>query len=228
MKTDEYKQIKDYMHCCMGNSSHDREHVMRVLFTALRLARAERGIDFDILIAACLLHDIGRDAQLKDPKICHAAEGAKMAEAFLLGIGWEEARAKHVSDCIRTHRWRNDDMPQSMEAKVLFDADKLDVTGAMGIARTLMYQGEAGEPLYTVSGGGVCPGTSREDPESFYKEYNIKLKNIGAALFTKEARRIACERSKAAEAFYDSLTQEVSEAYAGKAILDDSLEQSRY
>jgi len=46
MKTDEYKQIEDYMHSCMGNSSHDREHVMRVLFTALRLARAERGIDF--------------------------------------------------------------------------------------------------------------------------------------------------------------------------------------
>lgn len=224
MKSNEYNVIENYMHSCMSNSSHDREHVMRVLYTALWLARTEQGVDCDILIAACLLHDIGREAQFQDPKVCHAAEGAKMAEAFLRGIDWNEERAKHVSDCIRTHRWRSDDMPESMEAKILFDADKLDVSGAIGIARTLMYQGEAGEPLYTVNGGSVCPGTDREDPESFYKEYNIKLKGIGTALFTEEARRIARERSKAAEAFYNSLTQEVSGAYAGKGILSDCLE----
>lgn len=224
MKQDEYKTIENYMLSCMNDSSHDREHVMRVLYTALRLARTEQGIDYDILITACLLHDIGRDAQFKDPSVCHAAQGAGMAESFLLGLGWEAERAKHVSGCIRTHRFRSGDKPESAEARILFDADKLDVTGAMGVARTLMYQGEVGAPLYTVKDGEVCSGEGGDCPESFYREYNMKLKNIGVVLFTEEARRIARERGSTAGAFFNGLTREVKGAYAGRETLAEHLE----
>ena len=110
-----------------------------------------------------------------------------MAERFLLGIGWEEKRAKHVRDCIRTHRWRSGDPPESMEAKILFDADKLEAAGALGIARTLMYQGQVGQQLYTMQGGEVCSGTDKDAPESFYKEYHNKLKNIYKMFYTERS-----------------------------------------
>jgi uncharacterized protein len=224
MKRDEYKTIENYMLSCMNDSSHDCEHVMRVLYTALRLAATERGVDNDILITACLLHDIGRDAQFKDPGVCHAAVGAGMAETFLLGIGWDERRAAWVRNCIRTHRFRSGDPPVSMEAKILFDADKLDVSGAMGVARTLMYQGQVGAPLYTTEDGKICPGDGKTFPESFYKEYHNKLKNIHEKLFTRGARDIARARSEAAAAFFEKLSEEVYDAYAGKGILEERLE----
>lgn len=220
MKADEYKAIENYMLQCMNDSSHDCEHVYRVLYTALRLAEAEQGVDCDILIAACLLHDIGREAQFKDPKVCHAEEGSKMARSFLPGIGWDERCARHVCDCIRTHRFRSYDPPASIEAKILFDADKLDVTGAMGVARTLIYQGQVGAPLYTVSGGGVCAGTDKECPESFYKEYHNKLKDIHTLLYTDEAKRIARQRGGISAEFMSALEREVDEAYEGRGILD--------
>jgi uncharacterized protein len=225
MKRDEYKTIENYMLSCMNDSSHDCEHVMRVLYIALRIAQTEQDVDRDILITACLLHDIGRDAQFKDPNVCHAAVGATMAQSFLLGIGWDERRAAWVRDCIRTHRFRGGDPPASIEAKILFDADKLDVSGAMGIARTLMYQGQVGAPLYTTEDGKICSGDGKTFPESFYKEYHNKLKSIHLMLYTQGARDIARARSEEAAAFFEALSEEVNDAYAGRGILDERLEE---
>ena len=67
---------------------------------------------------------------------------------YLLENGFSEAFADAVRSCILTHRFRVARPPQSIEAKILFDADKLDVTGALGIARTLLYKGTVTEPLY--------------------------------------------------------------------------------
>lgn len=225
MKKSEYKTIENYMLDCMNDSAHDPEHVMRVLYTAMHIAGTENGVDEDILIAACLLHDIGREAQFKDSRVCHAAEGGNMAEHFLLGIGWDEQPAKWVHDCIRTHRFRSDDQPVSLEAKILFDSDKLEAAGALGIARTLMYQGQVGQLLYTKRNGQIVPGTEKGDPGSFYKEYNKKLKNIYTKFYTGEALRIAEARRSTAETFFNSLVSEVDSAYDGKQAMENRLEE---
>ena len=151
MKEQEYRKIEEFMQDCMkeGDAAHDREHVCRVLQAALKIAETEPEADRDILTAACLLHDVGRKEQMEDPSLDHAVVGAEKAKRFLLEEGFDPAFAGRVSACIATHRYRSDNPPESIEAKILFDADKLDVTGAMGAARTLLYQGALGEPLYT-------------------------------------------------------------------------------
>ena len=69
---------------CMSDAAHDKEHVWRVLGYALRLAaELKEPVDHDLLIAACLLHDIGRAAQFRDPSLDHAAVGADMAAGWL-------------------------------------------------------------------------------------------------------------------------------------------------
>ena len=60
MKQETYDLLEQWMYQCMLDSAHDREHVYRVLYTALDIAREEENVDMDVLIAACLLHDIGR------------------------------------------------------------------------------------------------------------------------------------------------------------------------
>ena len=135
-----YQRIENYMLSIMADSAHDAEHIYRVLSNALVIAMEETHVDYDVLICACLLHDIGRPDQLRDPSVCHAVVGSEKAYRFLTDNGFDTELAAAVRNCIRTHRFRKNDQPESLEAKILFDADKLDVVGAIGIARTLVYR----------------------------------------------------------------------------------------
>jgi uncharacterized domain HDIG len=223
MTKEEYAAIERHMLACMKDGAHDKQHVYRVLFAALDIA-ADCVVDRDVLIAACLLHDIGRDAQFKDPRLDHARVGADMAFEYLSAQGWPEAKAGHVRACVRTHRYRNDDEPESLEAKILFDADKLDVAGALGIARTLAYKGIVAEPLYSVDEAGrVLDGTGDAAP-SFFQEYNWKLKNIYGKFYTAKAARLAEGRRQASVDFYESMYAEVEETQvAGLRLLSEVL-----
>lgn len=208
-----YSLLENYMLSCMDDSAHDKEHVYRVLYTALEIAKTEQNVDYDILIAACLLHDIGRKEQFENPSLCHAAVGAKKAYCFLTQQGFGQAFADRVKHCIATHRYRESNRPESIEAKILFDSDKIDVAGAMGIARGLMYNGIVGEPLYsTLPDGTVSDGDGDSEP-SLFQEYHYKLKKIYSGFYTDRGKEIAAVRRKNAEEFYRCLYEEASAPY---------------
>ena len=146
MDRETYCLLENYMLSCMEDSAHDKEHIYRVLYHGLEIAKTENHVDYDVLITACLLHDIGRREQFENPALCHAIVGGQKAYNFLTEHGFEEDFANRVKHCIETHRYRQNqrpESPESPEAKILFDADKLDATGAMGIARTLIYKGSS-------------------------------------------------------------------------------------
>ena len=214
MTRNEYSIIESYMLNKMHDSAHDKHHVYRVLYAALDIADSIKESDANVLIAACLLHDIGREKQFANPNLCHAQEGGKIANEFLLSQGWSKEKANHVMDCISTHRFRGDNLPQSIEAKILFDADKLEASGAMGIARTLIYKGQVDEPLYNLSKEGNILFDDKENAtNSFFQEYNFKLKNIYDAFYTVRAREIAAMRQKTAIDFYNGLLSEITDNY---------------
>ena len=210
----EYNEIESYMLQQMQDSAHDRHHVYRVLNAALDIAK-HIDKDADVLIAACLLHDIGREKQFADlENICHAEIGGETAYAYLLSRQWSEQKALHVKECISTHRYRGNNRPQSIEAKILFDADKLDASGAVGIARTLIYEGQVAEPLYIIDNDGkiVTVGGGAEI-SSFFQEYNYKLKKVYNSFFTERAKEISLERQKTAVDFYNGLLNEITMNY---------------
>ena len=224
MTEEYYRTMESYMLSCMDDSAHDAEHVYRVLYNALEIAKAEPDTDYDVLITACLLHDIGRIDQINDPKLCHAEVGGRKAYDFLLSIGMEDAFARKVSHCIHTHRFRKNLPPQTLEAKILFDADKLDVTGAIGIARTLIYRGTLTEPLYrTLPDGTISDGTA-DIGHSFFREYKFKLEKLYDRFYTQKGAELASKRRAIAAAYYENLYKEVNEGYvAGQAALQDLL-----
>lgn len=209
MTEKQYQEIENYMLSCMEDSAHDKNHVYRVLYTALEIAEQEEAVDYDILIAACLLHDVGRKEQFENPVLCHAQVGGEKAFEFLISLGWPQLRASLVRDCIATHRYRSENPPRSLEGKILFDADKIDVTGALGIARTLIYNGEVGEPIYTLDSEGEVSDGSGTSESSFFKEYQVKLRHIYDGFFTKTGAKIAGKRRQTAEKFYKALLCEV-------------------
>lgn len=192
---------------------HGFDHVHRVRNMALRLGE-QMGADLEIVEAAAWLHDVsgakpGGDGQEND-RSRHELRSAAFARRILLEAGWKEERIKAVEHCIEAHRYRGDRQPESLEAKVLFDADKLDVVGAFGIARTLGYAFQAGQPAYSeVSAQFLKTGKAEPaEPHSAYHEYLYKLRRVKDRLYTEPARRLAAQRERLLHAFFDQLRAE--------------------
>lgn len=216
-----YRLLENYMLSCMSDSAHDKEHVYRVLYNAMEIAKYEQNVDYDVLICACLLHDIGRKEQLEKPEVCHAKVGSEKAYSFLITKGFGDSFAGKVAHCILCHRYRTENVPQTIEAKILFDADKLDVTGAIGIARTLIYRGTVNEPLYNTDAEGRAIAGELDTGYSFFREYKNKLEKLYDRFYTKAGADMAKQRQGAAVSFYEKLVSEITDSYeVGKDEID--------
>jgi uncharacterized protein len=213
MKIEDYQLVEKYMLECMRDSAHDKEHIFRVLYTALDIAEHESNVNYDVLIVACLLHDIGRQEQFNDPSLCHAVVGAKKAYDFLAKNGFSAEFAQKVSSCIKVHRFRSSNPPTNIEEKILFDSDKIDVTGTLGIARTIFYKGQVGEPLYSLSKTGEVSDGSNDTVPSFFQEYKLKLEGLYSKFYTKRGKEIALQRQSSAVSFYENMLNETTTSY---------------
>ncbi len=191
-----------------AESAHDFDHVMRVLALAERLARAE-GADVDIVRAAALLHDIARideDATGGD----HAQMAAERARAILLARQIKAERVDAVVHAIAAHRFRSNAPPQSIEAQVLFDADKLDSIGAVGVARAYQVSGALNQRLWSaVAPDALATRHQRNADHSAYAEFVVKLSRVRDRLYTPSARKIAEERHAFMADFFARLEREI-------------------
>ncbi len=207
-----WQRIEEYMLSCMSDSAHDRQHVYRVLNNAIEIAKGEENVNMDVLMVAALLHDVGRADERDDPKADHAITGSDRAYRLLTetsDLSFTDDFAEHVSQCIRTHRFRRNDPPATIEARILFDADKLDVCGAIGIARTLMYSGAHDRPIYTTEADGTIRDGKDDTADSFCREYRFKLEGMYDRFLTNRGAELARERQDAAVDFYNALLGEV-------------------
>lgn len=217
----EYTKIENYMLECMRDSAHDAHHVYRVLYMAVEIARCEQNVDYDILIAACLLHDVGRLDETRGISDDHALAGSARAFAWLVGNGYPDIFAAAVRDCVSEHRYRSAAPPSTIESQILFDSDKLDVTGMIGIARTFMYGALHSQPLYTLNSNGDVADGSRDAEPTFFAEYKYKLEGIYDKFYTARARELAEERRAAAVYAYEALYAEAKYPYErGRPIID--------
>jgi uncharacterized protein len=192
--------------------AHDFDHVLRVLGMARRLASAE-GADLEIVETAALLHDIARSDERASGRD-HALESARRAAEIL--AGWPRERREAVAQAIAAHRFRNDLVPETLEAKVLYDADKLDSMGAIGVARAYAVAGLCGQRLWAVvEEGWVERKSSQERHQDFNAEHTpvhefaFKLSRLEGTLFTPTARVIAARRRQFMADYFARLEQEV-------------------
>ena len=189
---------------------HGLSHILRVLNLVERMGE-ELGADLEVLRAAALLHDAsgahpgeGADRQ------SHEQMSALFAGEVLKKEGWEQIRVDAVQHCIRAHRFRGDESPETLEAKILFDADKLDVMGAFGAARTLGYALQAGQPfLAEPSEHFLHTGETEEgEAHSAYHEYLFKLCKVKDRLHTGPAQQMAEARHAVLTVFFDQIAIE--------------------
>jgi uncharacterized protein len=175
------------------SGSHGLDHTLRVTRLCAEIGKAE-GADMQILIPAALFHDVARPLE-KETGIPHEQEGARIAEKYLRSDGCDENRIRAIAHAIRSHRYSTGTTPETLEAKVLSDADKLDAMGAIGIARTFMQAGEHGDGI--------------EDATSHIHE---KLLNLRELMYTDTAKEFAEERHALLQHFADALEDETISA----------------
>ncbi len=198
---DRFQRIKEIVEkepsFCSG---HNIDHVMRVYNLALRLAEDE-DVDLDVVKAAVLLHDIAGAKESNDPtgKTDHAVEGAKIAYPLLKELGFSEEKIKHIQECIISHRYRSDNKPKTKEAQIVFDADKLETVGAIGIARAFAWVGRHNARIYRKAdineyakenlGGRINGRIQDKSKHSTQINFETKDKFIVDYLYTKRGER---------------------------------------
>lgn len=143
---------------------------------AERIAQRE-GADVRVVRAAALLHDVRRDAE------DHAAASAAFARRWLAERGASPAFIEAVAHAIEAHRFRMPRAARTLEARVLFDADKLDALGIIGLARLFAYSGVHGRPLWADPEG--------EGEDSAAHEFSRKIRRLPERMQTETGRRWA-------------------------------------
>lgn len=217
-----FEKIKKEVEKKLDCVAHGMDHILRVYDTSLKLAKSQN-VDIEVLKAAALLHDIGGPKEMSDPtgKTDHAIVSAEMAGPILRNLDFSKDKIKHIQDCIVTHRYRTDNKPKTLEAKILFDADKLDALGAIGIARAFAWVGKNKAPIFMKvknikayakeNLGGKINGRIQDKTKySVQVDYETKKKFLKDKLYTKEGKKIATERTKYYEKFLEKLEKEAS------------------
>jgi uncharacterized protein len=193
---------------------HDWTHTWRVLHNARIIASGEKKADIRVVEAAAVLHDIARPEELKSKgKLCHALIGSEISEKYLRDCGFRgDEFIKNVCNCVKTHRYRGRGgrTPSSIEEKIVYDADKLDSLGAVGVGRAFHFAGRIGAKLHNTEEEAL--GSKSYSPDdSAYREYLVKLRHIHGKMLTKTGRKIARQRSDFMHKFFNQMNAEVFE-----------------
>lgn len=187
---------------------HDYAHTLRVLHNAELLLQTEPDADSFVVRTAALFHDFARPEELaSDGKQDHAQLGADLVRIELEQLGCEPDFVDHVTSCIRTHRYRGKLIPDTLEAKIVYDADKLDSTGAFGIARAFHFAGRIGACLHNTAEEAVNSDAYGKN-DSAYREYLVKLRHLPEKMLTESGRELAKERAAFMDEFFTRLNSE--------------------
>ncbi|MBS1249929.1 MAG: putative protein YedJ [Chloroflexi bacterium] len=188
--------------------AHGFSHIRRVYALCERLGQ-EEGANLKILRAAALLHDAQSGPEVRE---AHHTASAKFARHILHAEGWPDEEISAVQHCIRAHRFRDQkEPPQTIEAQVLYDADKLDAIGAVGVIRVFAYailhEQEVYAPLSQqfLSTGEREPG----EPHTPRHEFIYKLQHIKDQLYTTSGKALAMQRHQFLVHFFEQLEAEI-------------------
>lgn len=190
------------------DGAHDMAHIRRVWANARRIS-AEEGGDGDVLAAAVLLHDcvhVEKSSPLRGQASRLAAE---RASEILAGRGWEAGVVARVAHAIASHSFSAGIRPESLEARVLQDADRLDAIGYIGIARCFYTGGRMGSALYHPDDPAAA-GRALDDRAYALDHFRAKLLKLAEGFQTASGARMAVERTSVLARFVEGFEAEIA------------------
>jgi uncharacterized protein len=190
-----------------GDGSHDTSHLDRVWANA-RAIMAEEGGDAELLAAAVLLHDSVR-VEKSSPQRPHASRlAAARARTVLAGLGWAPSRIEAAAHAIAAHSFSAGIAPETLEARILQDADRLEAIGAIGIARCFYTAGRMGSALYDPADPAAAH-RDFDDRAFAIDHFRTKLLTLEGGFQTASGRRLARERTQLTADFLAAFEAEI-------------------
>ncbi|MDF2905466.1 MAG: metal-dependent phosphohydrolase [Herbinix sp.] len=188
------------------SSGHDYHHSVRVYNNALHIAEQEGGKLLLIKLAA-LLHDVD------DRKLFSTSDNLEHANTFLRENGVDASTTESICRIIKSVSFTGNgsSIPDSLEGKIVQDADRLDALGAIGIARTFAYGGHKGRPIYDPGEIPIENMTAEEyrshisNSINHFYEKILKLKDL---INTQTARSMAERRHAFIENYLEEFMSE--------------------
>jgi uncharacterized protein len=190
------------------DGSHDRSHLLRVARNAMEIAAAEPATDRTVLIAAVVLHDCV-EVEKNSPLRSQASRlSATRARTILAGLAWQQPMIDQAAHAIEAHSFSADIPPQTLEARIVQDADRLDAIGAIGIARCFYVAGRMGSRLYDPTDPS---GALRDlnDAAFALDHFATKLFRIAGNFQTKTGQTLADARTATMRTFVATMLNEI-------------------
>ena len=191
-----------------SDAAHDLAHLRRVWGNCQKIARAEGGADMQVLMAGAYLHDLvnlPKDA----PNRREASRlSAEAAVAWLRGTDFPAAKLEAVAHAIAAHSFSAGIAPETHEARILQDADRLEALGAIGLARLFAVAGQMGAQLYDPA-DPLAQRRALDDKAFALDHLEVKLFPLVETMQTATGREIAGERAEWVAAFRSRLLREI-------------------
>lgn len=197
------------------DAAHDYDHLMRVMALADRIQASEGG-DLPTIWAAVALHDIGQERERRYGGD-HALIGAELAAELLRDTLFPQYSIPAVQQAIKDHRMTGGVIPQTLEGRILYDADKIDCLGAIGIGRLYCITGRYNQKVYAPVPDDIVEPVDpliirslRRRPDySPSIEFQLLFTDLPERMTTSTGRELARERFAYMQEFFTRLRQEV-------------------
>nr|WP_304655733.1 HD domain-containing protein [Neorhizobium galegae] len=189
------------------DGSHDIAHILRVFRNAMRI-HAKEGGDGQVLAAAVLLHDcvsVEKNSPLRAQASWLAAEKASV---ILADLGWDKADIGAVVHAVTAHSFSANITPETLEAKILQDADRLDAIGMVGAARCFYIAGRMGSGLYDPA-DPLAKDRPLDDKAFAIDHFEVKLFKLADGFQTAAGRAFATERHARLKQVLDLFIDEI-------------------
>ena len=198
-----------------ADASHDHDHIVRVMALAETI-QAQEGGDLPTIWAAVAFHDIGQERERLYGGD-HAVIGAELVGDLLTNTPFPQQSIPAVQHAILDHRMTGGKYPRSLEGRILYDADKIDCLGAIGIGRLYCITGRYNQKIYAPLPEDIIEPvdplvirTLRRRPDySPSIEFQLLFDNLPERMTTETGKALAQERYAYMKDFFQRLQLEV-------------------
>ena len=178
---------------CGDDGAHDLQHLHRVWHSAQLLLPHYPGADALVVLAACYLHDLVNLPKNHPERQSASRQAAALAGVRLADAGFPAERLAAVAHAIEAHSFSAAIAPQTIEARIVQDADRLDALGAIGLARLFYTAGRMGSALAHADDPAAAHRTP-DDRAYALDHIECKLATLPATMQTEAGRALAGER----------------------------------
>ena len=190
-----------------NDPAHDFEHIMRVYKNAQKICKKEKANE-KLVLSAALLHDIISYPKSDKRSKMSSIESAKKSQSILKKYDFSHEEIQIISDAIRDHSFSQKKIPDTMEGKILQDADRLDALGAIGIARVFATSGSLKRPFYNID-DPLCKKRNPDDNMWAVDHFFKKLLTLESLMNTKSGKLEAKKRTGILKKFLQQLKDEI-------------------